>query len=71
MNTNLLPDEQTTAEQFAVFRRMSPEQRWQAARRLYWTLRRHKAAFIQSLHPDWPAERVAAEVREIFAHARS
>ena len=50
---------------------MTPEQRWQAAHRLYWTMRRHKAAFIQSQHPDWPEARVEAEVRDVFAHART
>jgi hypothetical protein len=67
----VLPDEQTSSEQIAVFRRMTPEQRWHAARRLYWTMRRHKSAFIQSQHPDWPEARVAAQVREIFSHART
>jgi hypothetical protein len=67
----MLPDEQTSPEQFAVFRRMTPEQRWYAARRLYWTMRRHKTAFIQSLHPDWPETKVAAEVRQIFSNART
>jgi hypothetical protein len=66
-----LPDEQTSPEQIAVFRRMTPEQRWRAAHRLYWTMRRHKTAFIQNQHPDWPQARVAAEVREIFSHART
>lgn len=69
--TSVLPDEQTSSGQFAVFRAMTPEQRWRAAHRLYWTARRHKAAFLQSQHPDWPEERVAAEVREIFSHART
>ena len=68
---SMLPDEQTSSEQFAVYRRMTPEQRWRAARRFYWTLRRHKAAFLQSQHPDWPEARVAAKVREIFSHART
>jgi hypothetical protein len=67
----MLPDETTSARQFEVFRRMTPAERWQAAHRLYWTMRRHKAAFVQSQHPDWPAARVEAEVREIFAHART
>jgi hypothetical protein len=51
------------------FRGMSPEQRWEAARQLYWTVRRHKAAFIQTQHPDWSPEEVQAEVRRIFLHA--
>ncbi len=42
----MLPDEQLCPEQIAVFRRMTPEQRWRAAHRLYWTMRRHKTAFI-------------------------
>jgi len=37
----VLSDEQTSSEQIAVFRRMTPEQRWHAARRLYWTMRWH------------------------------
>jgi len=67
----MLSDEQASPEQIAAFRRMSPEQRWLAARRLYWTMRRHKAAFLQSQHPDWPEQRVAAEVHRIFSHART
>ena len=67
----MLPDEQTSPEQIAVFRRMTPEQRWRAAHRLYWTMRRHKAAFLHSQHPDWPESRVEAEVRDIFSHART
>lgn len=50
---------------------MTPEQRWRAARRLYWTMRRHKAAFLKSQHPDWSEERVEQEVRTIFLYARS
>jgi hypothetical protein len=67
----MLPDEQTSPEQIAVFRQMTPEQRWHAAHRLYWTMRRHKAAFLHSQHPDWPESRVEAEVRDIFSHART
>lgn len=69
--TAMLPDEQTSPEQIAAFRRMTPEQRWRAAHRLYWMMRRHKTAFIQSQHADWSEDRVAAEVREIFSHART
>jgi hypothetical protein len=65
----MLPDEQTSPEQIELLRRMTPEQRWQVAQRLYWTMRRHKAAFVQSQHPDWPQERVASEIRRIFSHA--
>lgn len=64
-------DEQPSSEQIALFRRMTPELRWRAAHRLYWTMRRHKAAFLRSLHPDWPELRIQKEVREIFSNART
>jgi hypothetical protein len=67
----MLVDEQTSPEQFALLRRMTPEQRWRAASRLYWTCRRHKAAFMQSQHPDWPEQQVADEVRRIFSNVRA
>jgi hypothetical protein len=67
----MLADEQTSAKQLAIFRRMTPEQRWRAARRLYWSCRRHKAAFLRSQHPDWTDQRVANEVRSIFLNART
>jgi hypothetical protein len=55
-------------EQIEIFRRMTPEQRWQAAHLLYWTMRRHKAAFLRNQHPDWPEQKVEDEVRRIFSH---
>ena len=67
----MLADEQTSPEQFAIYRRMTPEQRWRAASRLYWTCRRHKVAFLRSQHSDWTEEQLLAEVRRIFVHART
>ena len=67
----MLADEKSSPEQIEVFRRMTPEQRWQAAHRLYWTARRHKAAFLRSQHPDWPDQRVEGEVRQSFSRART
>jgi hypothetical protein len=66
-----LSDDQPSLEQIAIFRRMTPEQRWRAAHRLYWTCRRHKTAFLQSQHPDWSQQEVDDEVRRIFQHART
>lgn len=68
-SATMLTDETTDPRQIEIFRCMSPQQRWEAARRLYWTVRRHKAAFIQTQHPDWSPEQVQAEVRRIFLHA--
>jgi hypothetical protein len=67
----MLADEQTSPEQFAIYRRMTPEQRWNAARRLYWTSRRHKAAFLRNLHPEWTEDMVQDEVRRLFLNART
>ena len=67
----MLPDEQPSREQIEIFRRMTPEQRWRAAYRLYWTMRRHKAAFLRSRHPDWSDKKIQDEVRSIFQHART
>lgn len=64
-------DEAPSPEQQAIFRSMTPGQRWEAAVQLYWSARRLKTAFIRSLHPDWPDERVDACVRATFIHARS
>lgn len=67
----MLADEQTSPEQLALLRQMTPEERWRTARLLYWTMRRHKAAFIRSQHPDWADEQVADEVKRIFLNART
>jgi hypothetical protein len=67
----MLPDEQPNPEQIEIYRRMTPERRWRMAYRLYWTCRRHKAAFLQSQHPDWSEDQVQKEVRRIFTHART
>ncbi len=50
---------------------MTPEQRWRAAHRLYWTMRRHKAAFIHHQHPEWSETRASRRKSEIFSHART
>jgi hypothetical protein len=65
----MLPDEQASPEQIEILRRMTPEQRWHAAHRLYWTMRRHKAAFLRTQHPDWTEEKVEDEVRRTFVNA--
>jgi len=67
----MLPDEQPSPEQIALFRAMSGERRLQLAEELYWSARKMKAAGVRSHHPDWAEERVNAEVRRIFLHARS
>ena len=67
----MLPDEQTTPEQIAIYRRMSPERRLELAEQLYWAAREMKAAWLRAQHPDWTEEQVAREVTRIFMHART
>src|SRR5438552_1855118 len=67
----MLPDEQPSPEQIAVFRAMPGERRLKLAEQLYWSARKIKAAGLRNQHPDWPEEQVKAEVRRIFLHARS
>lgn len=62
---------QLTPEYIASLRRMTGEQKWRAAFRLYWSARRLKAAALRTQHPDWSEEKVQRRVREIFLHARS
>jgi hypothetical protein len=50
---------------------MTPASRLAQAEQLYWTARRMKSAWLRSLHPDWPEEKVSQEVTRIFTHART
>jgi hypothetical protein len=68
---SVLADEQATAEQIEIFRRMTPERRLALAEELYWSARRWKGAWLRSQHPDWSDEQVAREVTRIFTHART
>jgi hypothetical protein len=70
-SAGMLPDEQPSPEQVAMLRRMTPEQRWQTAHTLYWTMRRHKAAYLRSRHSEWTEQQVADEVRRIFLNGRT
>jgi len=56
--------------QLEIFRSMSPSERWQAARSLYWSARRLKAAYLRKQHPDWSDEQIEQAVKKAFQHAR-
>jgi hypothetical protein len=58
-------------DQLEAHRRLTPEERHRAAGEMYWTLRRHEAAFLRSLQADWSEEQVEAEVLRIFRDART
>jgi hypothetical protein len=65
----MLADEQTSEEQFIILRAMPGERRLQLAEEMFWSARRLKAAGIRHQHPDWPEEKVTAEVNRIFLQA--
>lgn len=52
------------------FKAMTPAERWQAAKDLYWSARRLKAAFLRSKHPDWDEAAIQEAVKRSFRHAR-
>ena len=67
----LLPDEQPGPEQIAALRAMPGERRLRLAEKLYWSARKMKAAGLRHQHPDWPEDRIVAEVRMLFLNART
>ena len=67
----MLLDEHPGTEQMKILRTLSGQERWRVAERLYWSARKMKAAGLRAQHPDWPKDRVEAEVRRIFSDARS
>jgi hypothetical protein len=62
----MLADEQTSPEQFAIYRAMSGARRLQLAEQMFWSARRLKAAGVRYQHPDWSEDEVTAEVNRIF-----
>ncbi len=67
----MLPDEQLSPEQIALFSRMPPERRLALAEQLYWTARDLKAAWLRAQHSDWTEEQIAREVTRLFTYART
>ncbi len=67
----MLADEQATPEQFAILRAMSGERRLKLVEQIFWSARKLKAAGVRHQHPDWPEEKVIAEVNRIILHARN
>ena len=51
-------------------RAMTPEQKLNAALRLYWSARALKAAAIRAEHPNWSDADIDAAVRAAFLHHR-
>ncbi len=54
-----------------ILKRMSPQEKLDAAMSLYYTARKLKAAWLKQLHPDWTSQQVEQAVREVFINART
>jgi hypothetical protein len=61
---------EVVSQQRERFRQMTPEERWQAAMRLYWSMRKLKAAHIRAQHPEWSDDEIDAEVKRAFSNVR-
>lgn len=67
----MLADEQTSPMQFEILRAMTGERRLKLSEQMFWSARKLKALGVRNQHPDWPEEKVIAEVNRIFLHART
>jgi hypothetical protein len=54
-----------------IVKKMTPEQKLNAAAQMYWGARELKAAMLRHLHADWSEEKIEQEVRYAFLTARS
>lgn len=63
--------EEYSEEQRRIFKQMTPEQRWRAAQRLYWSARKLKAASLRSWQPGLSEREIERRVKEAFMYARS
>ena len=61
-----LPDDDPDPMQITLWRAMSGQRRLKLAEALFWEARKLKTAGVRYQHPDWPEEKVAAEVNRIF-----
>ncbi len=67
----MVRDEETSPDQLAIFRKMTPERRLALAERLYWSSRDLKAAWLRFQHSDWSEDQIEREVIRLFTHART
>lgn len=56
-------------EYLRALRKLTPSERWETARRLYWHAREIRAEVLRLKYPDWNEEEVQDEVRRLFMYA--
>ena len=54
-----------------ILRKMSPQQKLEAAMNLYYSAKELKTAWLRQLHAEWSDQKIKQTVREVFANARS
>ena len=54
-----------------LLRKMSPQQKLEAAMNLYYSAKELKTAWLRQLHVEWSDQEIEQTVREAFANARS
>ena len=63
-------DDDPSPEQIEIYRGMPGTRRLQLAEQMFWSARRLKAVGVRHQHPEWPEEKVIAEVNRIFLYVR-
>ncbi len=58
-------------EHLEILKKMSPQQKLEAAMNLYHSARKLKAAWLRQQHSDWSEQEIEQAVREAFVNARS
>jgi len=67
----MYPEDKAEQVQRKIFQKMTPDQKLNAALKLYHSARQLKRASLKSDHPDWNDEQIDAKLREIFLYAQS
>ena len=62
----MTPDEEAERIQTEIYRRMTPEEKWEIVLGLRRMARGMKEAWLCHLHPDWSDQEVEKESRRFF-----
>jgi hypothetical protein len=54
-----------------IYKKMTPQQKLDAALSLYHSARQLKAAWLRQMHNDWTEQMIEQAVREAFSNART
>jgi hypothetical protein len=54
-----------------ILRKMSAQQKLEAAAAIYYSAKQLKSAWLRQLHSEWSDQKVEQAVREAFINARS